>query len=751
MQGGAHANQSPANPDWGNALTHPDDRNYGYGPLNQDFGLAQDASGFNPLHYLQILSKYRWLIATVIITSLLVGAGVTFLMTPIYRSTAAIQIDRETVSVVKVDGFEPQEGQGGIEFYQTQYALLASRSLAERVATKLGLVQNASFMEDKAGPHDRLLELVLGKDTKEEAAAEKTQEELARLATDKLLKTLTVSPISGSRIVRLSIDNAHPELAQEIANGYAEVFITDSLDRRFESTTYARKFLEDRLQQLKLKLEDSERQLVAYAQEKGIIKLDGEKNLSVTTLEAVNAQLTEARSERIKRELLWKQASQSTGLGMKEFLESEAIQENRKLRTELAAQYQQKLAVFKPAFPEMVQLRNQIKELDRQVQTEVNAIKESIKVAFLAAKEEEDRLAQQLEESKSENSELRNSSIEYNILQREVDTNRTLYDGLLQRYKEIGVAGGVGTNNISIVDKGQMPILPRSPNLFLNLGIAFALGLIASVLLALFLDHVDDTFMLPEDIEKELGVPAIGVVPKPRSAGKIEDELRDSRSPLSEAFRSLRTGLQFSTQEGLPRSLLVTSSQPSEGKTTTTINTAKLFADIGLSVLLIDCDLRNASVHQRMVCSNAIGLSNYLAGTHAPEDVVQSTSQPGLTLMSAGPLPANPAEMLNSARLGSLVTLACSSFDLVILDGPPIMGLADALLLANSVHATVMVVAANDTRVNTVKIALKRLRQTRANVIGAVLTKFEPKGWGYGYGEYGYYGKDDTPRLEHQA
>ncbi len=719
-------------------------------PYYPQVDLTDAPTGFDFYKYLRILTKYRWLIAGTTATTIAIALVLTFIMTPIYRATSTIQIDREAMNVVKVDGLQPDETQGGPEFYQTQYELLASRSLAERAVTTLGLTDDSSFNVETRSLAATIKGMIFG--DRDVAAGSQSEIESKTSKTVTLLtKSLSISPIRGSRIVKINVDHPDPQVAQRVANGFAEAFIADNLDRKYDATAYARKFLEDRLQQLKAKLEESERVAVKYAEEQGIINLTDNKNLSATDLEAVNTKLAEARNERIKKELLWKQAQATGGLGLKEILDSEAIQENQKLRTQLAAEYQQKLAIYKPAFPEMVQLRNQIKELDRQAQTEVAAIKKSIEAGYLAAKEEEDNLQQQLESSKTEVVDQRNRSIQYNILQREVDTNRQLYDGLLQRYKEIGVAGGVGTNNISIVDKATLPLFPRSPSLPMNLGLGMMIGLIAGFLAALALDYLDDSFKSPEDIERELGLSVVGVVPKPRDGLSLEEEIADARSGMSEAYRSLRTGLQFSTSEGLPRTLLVTSSKPSEGKTTTTINLARTLAHIGLNVLLIDGDLRNASIHKRMGHSNELGLSNYLSGAKAPEDVVQSTDTDRLVLMASGPLPPNPAELLSGPKFASLLTLAAESFDVVLIDGPPVMGLADAPLLASMTQATMLVVAANETRRSTVRIALKRLLFARANVIGTLLNKFDAKqtGYGYGYGDYNYhtYGAKELPDL----
>jgi polysaccharide biosynthesis transport protein len=712
-----------------------------YPSYSNDFDVPE-ATGFDFYKYLRVAVKYRWLIVGTTFIALLLATVITFLTTPIYRATASLQIDREAINVTGNDGVQPRESGQGVEFFQTQYELLASRSLTERVVSTLGLAEDPTYNVKQAPSLAAVIKTFIFGQPEQDPAAEDIESK-TRKTTNTLQRLLTVAPVRGSRVVKISIDHPSAAVAQKVVNGFAEVFIADNLDRRYDASSYARKFLEERIQQLKVKLADTEKQLVQYAEEQGIITLDANKSLAAVDLEAINTRLSEARTERVKLEQLWNQAQSTQGFGLQQILDSEAIQSNRKLRTELAADYQQKLGLYKPAFPLMVQLRNQIKELDRQVQSEVQAIKDSIQSQYEGAKAQEDELASQLETTKASVVDQRNRSIQYNIIQREVDTNRTLYDGLLQRYKEIGVSGAVGTNNISIVDRAQLPQIARTPNLGLNLGLALVAGLLVGILAALGLDYIDDSFKAPEDIEREIGLSVIGVVPKPKVGAKIENELADPRSAIAEAIRSLRTGMQFATSDGLPKTLLVTSSKPSEGKTTTTIALAQSLAHIGLNVLLIDGDLRNASVHKRLFCSNELGLSNYLTGAKMPEDVVQGTNTPGLVLMASGPLPPNPAELLAGPKLLSLLTLARESFDIVLIDGPPVMGLADAPLLSSMTHATLLVVAANETRRSVVKVALKRLQFARANIIGALLSKFDSSqtgyGYGYGYGDYEYH------------
>lgn len=698
--------------------------------------LAQ--AGFDFKRYWRTIFKHRHLIGWTAAAAMLLGLIVTLLMTPMFRATASIQIDREAITVVNVGAVQTDENSGGLDFFQTQYELLASRTLAERVVSTLGLTDDERF----SGPAEQsvlsiMKDIVFGASVSDEPTIEgRTTKTIQRLQ-----KILSISPVRGSRVVKISIDHPNGEIAQYVANGVADAFISSNLDRKYDASAYARKFLEDRIQQLKIKLQESETQLVKYAEQQGIIHLNDNQSLVGADLAAINTKLSEARNERARLQLEWDQARTTKGFGLAQILDSKAIQENRKLRTELVAEYQQKLAQFKPAFPAMLQLKAQIEELDALAQGEIAAIKGSIKSKFLAAKEEEKLLTQRLDATKTEVVSQRNRSIQYNILQREVDTNRTLYDGLLQRYKEIGVSGTVGTNNVSIVDRASLPERPRSPSFTLNLALALIAGLGAGMLVAFGLDYLDDTFKSPEDIERDVGLSVVGIIPLPKNGATVEGELNDPRSAVAEAFRSLRTGLQFSTAEGLPKTILITSSKPTEGKTTSAIALAKALTQLGLKVLLVDGDLRNASIHKHLSCRNDVGLSNYLAGARLPDDVVQSSGVDGLTVITSGPLPPNPAELLAGPRMPSLLSLGAEAFDVVLIDGPPVMGLADSPLLSSVAQATLFVIAANETRKSIVAVARKRLLFARANLIGVLFSKFDSSqiGYGYGYGEYDYH------------
>jgi len=703
------------------------------------------------------LLKHRWTILASIVACLAVGAAVTLLMRPAYTAQSTIQIDREAAKVVNVQDVTPSDDQAsGEEFFQTQYGLLRSRSLAEKVEDDLGLAANDSFIRRM---HRRAPEAARQPGPRGLAARREAALEILR-------ENMDVNPVRGSRLVSVAFSSPDPELSARIANAFAENFIAANLERRFESSSYARAFLERRIAQVKAKLEESERELVKYATDQQIIQLDEgggpsnptpERSLAAANLEAINASLAAAKTQRIQAEQRWRQAQSTTGLGLPEMLQSPTIQQLTQTRARLATDYQDKLRLYKPDYPEMQQLRAQIDETDRQLGIEAQNIRNSLQAQYLVALNNERQLAAQVSGLKGDVLDLRGRSIQYNILQREVDTNRTLYDGLLQRYKEVGVAGGVTTNNISIVDRADPPRLPSSPNVLLNMLLALAAGLGLGVVLALLREILDQAVRAPQDVETKLGLPVLGSIPLLEKGLQPSQALSDTRSALSEAYHSLRSALQFSTKDGFPQTLLVTSARPSEGKSTTALAIAHNMARLGYRTLLVDADLRDPSLHKTVGADNHAGLSNILTGSAKLPEVVQSTDAENLFIVPCGPLPPNPAELLASTRLQVFTQAAASQFDMVIFDGPPVMGLADAPMIASVMKGALLVIESGRTGRAQARAALRRLAMVNAHILGVVLTKFDARkstySYGYGYAyEYEYdYGKTPSKVAGRQS
>ncbi len=709
-------------------------------PGYADRELADGDSGFS--EFLWVIQKRLPLVLAIAVGFLLMGIIATLLTTKRYTAVETLQIDRNAAKIVEGGNISPVDTTD-TEFMKTQYEVLQSRSIATRVVSKLQLAQDASFIKSD-GIFQKLGRLFGSKVTTEADEAEKN-----RRAVDVVLQDRTVKPVFGSRLVEIGFTDTDPARAQRIAQELSEAFINATLDKRFEANSYAKSFLEDQLKQLQTKLQESENARIAYGEKEQIVGTNDKSSIAEENLSAANIALGKVISERIAAEQNYRQAAKGDVTSLKEVLASKVIEDLRTTRSKLLTDYQDKRLLFKADYPEMKQLASQITEVDKRIQFEAGKISASLKSSYESALAQEVEMQKRVESLKADVLDLQKRSIIYNGLKREADVNRSLYDSLLQRFKEVGIAGGVGANNIFVVDKAELPIAPSSPRTVLNMLLALFLGVVVGVAVAFVLEWMDDSIHSAEDLEKLSGLSTLGVIPSLKGNGNPDDDLAIMTSAMSEAYRSLCTSLYFVGESGLPKMLFLTSSGPSEGKTTSAIAIAKHFASIDLKVLLIDGDLRKASVHSRLNLSNSVGFTNFLVGACTAPEAFQHTSVPNLTFMSSGPLPPNAAQLLASPRVLSLLSTSSHVFDLIVIDGAPIMGLADALLLANVATATIFIAAAEQRRKQEIRAAIRRLRFSRAFVIGAVLTKHKTKRAGYG-ASYGYgteYGGVETVQL----
>jgi len=737
-------NDSTFNPNHGD---NPRDLGLLQGEVNE--GARGDGASL-VVGYLRIAQRRKWLILGAVAVSAILGLLLTLLMTPLYTSEATLEIQRENNRLTQVKGVEPDSsGSADMEFYQTQYGLLQSRSLAERVATDMRLYADPEFFamfgdEETAGA------------IRENPAANSqvTRQDRVRRAGRLLLDNVNVAPVRLSRLVSVRFTSPDPRFSARVINAWTRHFIEITLERRVEATSYARRFLEQQLEQLRARLETSERQLVSYASQQRIINIPSsisssdaaggstmtERPLVAEDLSALNEQLNLATAARIAAQ----SRVRGTGGATVEALQNQAISSLRERRAELSAERARLLTQFEPEYPPAMALSNQIQELDRSIGREEGRVRSTLQDTYQAAASRESALRARVEGLQEDLLNLRGRTIQYNIYQRDVDTNRQLYDGLLQRYKEIGVAGGVGVNNVAIVDPGQIPLSPSSPNFIRNLLLALMLGGVVGIGLAFAFEQIDETISLPSDVQI-LGLPLLGTIPKSDNVDPRE-ELGDPKSSLVEAYLSTQTSLAFTTDHGIPKSLTVTSTRPAEGKSTTAYAIALSLARTGRQVVLVDADMRSPSLHSMFAVDNKLGLSNYLTGMDNLGEMVRTDIASGLALMSAGPSPPNAAELLVGDRLDQLIRELSTRFDHVILDAPPVMGLADTPLIASRVEGVIFVVESHETPTSLARVAVGRLRDAQARVLGVLLTKFESKRAHYGYGyDYGYgYGRGDS-------
>lgn len=696
--------------------------------------------------YLRIALRWRYVIIGSVVACVLLGLIVTLLMTPKYTATATIEISREADKVTNIQGVDREASVADQEFYQTQYGLLQSRSLSERVASQLHLVDDPKFYElFGAVSDDPAFQLVNGRYPASGRA------ERQRVAGEILLKRLSVDPTRLSRLVDLHFTSPSADLSAKIVNAWAENFIQTNLERKIQATSYGRNLLQRQLADYKERLDASQRQLVGYASAQQIINLPSqttgdnrvtsERSIVADDLAALNAALSQATADRIQAEARNAQAGRAGA--STEALRNVAINNLRQRRAELAAEYQQLMVRFEPGYPAAQAIQSQINQLDRSIAREEGRVSGSLAADYREAQQRENALQLKVNQLKASYLDLRRRSIQYNIYQQEVDTNRALYDGLLQRFKEIGVAGGVGVNNVSIVDPADIPQKPSSPRLILNLAASILAGLLLGAGLALALEQVDEAIADPGEVERRLGLALLGTVPKVEGQTP-QDALKDRKSEIVDAYLAVQTNLAFTTEHGVPRSFAITSTRPAEGKSTTALALATTLARAGRRVILVDGDMRSPSVHHLGGVSHDRGLSNFLTGDDDISTMTFAMSELGFTAMSAGPIPPNAAELLTGNRLGLLIARLQENYDHVLIDSPPVMGLADAPLIASRVEGVIYTVESHGIRATLVKTALGRLASANAHVLGSVLTKFEARKAHFSYGyEYGYgYGRD---------
>jgi capsular exopolysaccharide synthesis family protein len=673
--------------------------------------------------FIRIVQHWRWLILGAVALGIVLAILATLLTTPIYRAWVTLEANPPTVSVSDEQSKEREMSTTApVDFVATQAGLLSSTSVAERTAQELNLANNPDFVPQDADASSRL-----------------------KMAAGKVHGGLTVIVPEQGQLIKFSYETTSPQLAASVANGVADSFINSALQRRYEASAYARNFLERQINKTRGDLERSERALVAYAQQQGIINTgvgpDGKPtggdagSIQGETLIALNQALAQATARRVAAEGAYRGAL-ATGPT------SEVAASTQALRQQLAtlqADYQQKRTFMKPEHPDMQSLKAQIDELNRQIASAgaqtASGHNNSLLADYRAALAAENALRARVAGLKGEVLNLRGRSIQYNILQREVDTNRSLYDALLQRFKEIGVAGGIGVSPVSIVDRADAPSLPYKPNLLFNLLFGIVGGLLAGVAAAVGLEFVNDTIKTREDVRTKLGLPCLGVVPKTSAKDMFVEDLKNPASHVSESYSAIVAALRFSTEDGMPKVLLVTSTQPGEGKSSSALAIAQNFARRERSVLLIDSDLRKPAFK---TASEDVGLSKLLTTEDRIDGHVVETQHSSLWLLPSGPVPPNPADLLSTGRIRKIVAEAAERFDLVIIDGPPTIGLADSPLLSAAAGNVLFVVESGKTRTRAAIEALNRLEATGTHVLGVTLTKATGRHGGYGYSRYGY-------------
>lgn len=719
---------------------------------------------FSVRDVLKIVLKYKWLLLATVAFCMTVSVLQGLTTVPVYQASVLLQIDQSTARIVQFN--KDVDASQGDEYLslQTQYELLQSRSLAERVIDELQLDATRAPGRLAAGaaigtpivigaaPRDATIEAGgnlwtsivngyrrLGKPSVDDRVYLSRESVVAGF-----MGSVKVEPVRNSRLVKVKVFNTNAAQAARIANAIANTFITLSIERRSQSSTYAKSFLEQQLKITKARLEESERTLNTYAKNNAILSLDEKTNVINQTYTDYSSALGKVEQDRLKFEATYNAVAISPE-SAPQVLESKTVQSYKEQKAKLEAEYLTNLAIYKPEFPKMVQLKAQITELEGRIKGEVAAVLTSLKAQYEAVKKQEDKVRERLQDTRKEILLTQDKNVDLNLYKRELSTNRELYDGLLQRLKEVGVSSGVVSNNISVVDAANTPLFPISPNLLKNAGMGLVAGLLLGLGIVFAREQLDDSVKNANEIEAKLGLPLLGIVPllkkkQVRASSLALLTVEDPRGAFAESYRSMRTALQFSTAEGAPRRLMVTSSVQSEGKSTTALALAINLAQLGQRVLLIDADMRNPSQHNALKRPNQAGLSSYLSGDAQREALIQDSGIANLSVLTAGPHPPSPVDLLMGPGLLELLDRAeALGFEKIIIDAPPVLGIADAIVLGNHVQNILFAVKAGSTKLSSIRDALRRLRLGGLMPLGVVLTSAGASDTQYDdyYGSYG--------------
>lgn len=685
---------------------------------------------------LQAIRRNIVLIGGILVATIIAGIVLTLLITPKYKANAQVLIEDQADQII--EGSELQKVGAGWDtdrFLQTQLGIIQSRSLARIVIQSGGFDGNSEFFE------------ALGSAIPEEGDVKGKQFIAARQdrAVDVLLESLQVDIPPNSRIATITVTSRDASLAAKIANLYADRFVEYNLNQKYQSSAYARRFLGDQLSEARAKLTQSERDLNQYARAAGLIRVTSQSEggtqeaaLSVTnsTLMQLNDAAAKAVADRITAEDRWNTLAKQPALSVPEVNSNQAIQQLVSEKTKIEGDLAEEQSRHLEGYATVKSKRAQIAELDRRINTLAEMLKKTAYLDYQSALEREKSLTGRVDNLRNEALGEQDRGVQYSVLKRVADTNRALYETLLSRYNQISAMAGASSNNITIVDRAEIPQIPASPKLMINLAAAFILGVIFAAVAVFLREIFDDAIRTPEDVERKLNMRLLGLIPNMKNGEDVDEAIADRRSGASEAYRSLVTNLRYSTTTGLPQVLCITSGREGEGKSTTARTVARDIASLGKKVLLVDMDLRRPTLHRKMEAGGNSGVTDLLTGQRDFDQVVVHSEFENLDYLSGLPTPPDPALILSGEGVPVFFNQARERYDAVIVDSPPLLGLSDAIILASHADGLLFVIDGSGFHRGAVKSALRRLALINANILGVVLNRFEPR---VGDNEYAYY------------
>jgi polysaccharide biosynthesis transport protein len=704
--------------------------------------------------YLRVLLKRKGLVLTCICGIFGATAIASLRQTPVYDGFGRIAVNKADSSVITFKDAVPVVDYMDPSDLDTEVRILQSDLLALQVLRQLNFEKRPEF-----GGQPDLKQPNLVTDPLQADSARTT----ALLGGFK--GNLKVSLIPNTRTIEIHYRSADPQLAASAVNTLVATYIEQNFKTKFESTMQASDWLSQQLVDLQMKVETSQEKLVRYQKEHEILGTDEKQNITTQKLDELNKELTSAESERMEREAVYRQTQSTDPEVVAAAITSNSpgggdslIDKLREQQANLKIQIADLSTQLGPAYPKVAQLNNQLKEIDRQFQSETRKAVDHLRGQYEAALQREGMLRDAFDKQKQQANKLNESAIEYSLLKRDVDTNRTLYEGLLEKLKEAGVTAGLRSNNIKILDAARVPTSPVEPNIPRNLLFALVLGITSGVGLAFLLENMDNTIRTTEQAQLISALPSLGMIPlgsKPPISGNAAKQLALTssneaveivtqarpQSQMAESYRALRTSLLLSSLGAPPKVIMVTSARPQEGKTTTAINSAIVLAQKGVRVLLVDADLRRPSVHKTLGLGPRSGLSNVLTGSATLEQTIAvSPVLPSLFILPAGTPPPNPAELLASTNMKQVLDQLREQFDHVVLDTPPTLSVTDAVVLSPRMDAIILVIRSGQTTKQALRRARDILMQVNAHVTGVLLNAVDLRSPDYYY-YYEYQGK----------
>jgi len=711
------------------------------------------------LDRLATVFRHLRLITGVFAVVLAIAMLESYSATPMYRTQARIVIqDERSTAVSSLNASEASYWQDPEPYYNTQYRILQSRGLARRVVRKLppapapapSTLTRALSLPRQMINRWRTRAAV----NVESPAADETAAELAAIAA--FLGGVEIAPVKGTRLVEIVYSSPDPQYATLAANTLAREYVQQNLDLKLSNTTNTITWLTEELNKQREKVEGAERAMAEYREGQNAMSLDDGQNIVVARLNSLNDAVTKAKTSRLQKEAAYRQLGNLKGDSADAdsfplIAQNPTIQEIKQQLASLNSEKAKLSQRYGANHPAMETITRQIESASARLRSETAKVLESIANDYRAALAEERNLAGSLEDQKKQAVDLNRKSITYSILQREAESERQVYNALLQQEKELRVVSNSRANNVQVMDDAEVPGGPYTPNHGRDWLMAIVLGLALGVGLAYSVEYLDDTVKLPDDVTRRLKLPLLGLVPAV-AGGKLPVLTSPVPHDFGEAFRSLRTSLVFTNGSPGNRTIAVTSTQPLEGKTTTACNLAIALALGGARVMLIDADMRRPGLHRTMELPNEVGLSHILTGQARVREAVQRTSESNLFVMSAGHVPPNPSELLHSERMKQLIAnLEAGPFDWIIMDTPPVLAVTDAVILAPYMSGLVFVIGAEMTRRAHAERAIQTIQGGKPNIIGAVLNRVDLNRDKYYYSRYygyhykSYYGNSSTP------